>query len=127
MKTFIIIAALWTTVSIVVWYVDNFILPLFEMPFVRCKEIIKKHVARTDKCNREIYIEGTGVFMMADVSGKDTETWVQLIAKKSGQRVDWFWMGGRVIVKALGDIKRVHNAIFLTPAPTKTVKYLNYS
>jgi hypothetical protein len=61
----------------------------------------------SDKCNEKVYNEGTSVFMIADMDGDKIEKWVQMIAEKSGQPVDWFWYGGRACIKALGDLHQV--------------------
>ena len=41
----------------------------------------------------------------------DIEAWVQRVAKISGQPVDWYFAGGRVMVLALGDLAKVRAAI----------------
>lgn len=52
------------------------------------------------------------MFQTAVMRGSNAiERWVQRIAKTSGQRVDWHFAGGRVMVLALGDLDRTKAAI----------------
>jgi len=62
-------------------------------------------------CDRDIFENGTPVFMTHSIPSNAMERWVKLVAKKSGQRVDWSFTGGRAVVKALGDIAKVRAAI----------------
>lgn len=39
------------------------------------------------------------------------DQWVRRVAMASGQRLDWFYCRGRVVVKALGNIRKVEKAI----------------
>ena len=39
------------------------------------------------------------------------EGWVKKVAELSGQSVDWHFVGGRAVVKALGDLGKVAEAI----------------
>ena len=61
-------------------------------------------------CNPNIFKKGTAVFI-TDLPAEDAESWVKEVAQASGQPVDWSYMGGRVVVKALGDLDRVKAAI----------------
>lgn len=62
-------------------------------------------------CNREIYNKGTHVFTTHSISSNAMEKWVKKVAKLSGQPVDWHFYGGRAAVLALGDLKKVKEAI----------------
>jgi len=63
-------------------------------------------------CDQEVYESGTVIAVLIDVAGEIVELWCKLIAKESGQRVDWHYVGGRAVIKALGDIKKVESVIF---------------
>ena len=83
----------------------------------------------SDRCDPEVYDKGTIVFFTNTVSSKDMEDWVLAIARDSGQKVDWFWAGGRAVVQALGDLHKVRKAIIKTrdmhdKGYTKAVKEL---
>jgi hypothetical protein len=66
-----------------------------------------------DRCNQEIFDHGEHVFTIGDVSAQWINKWVSLVAAKSGQKVDWFYIGGRAAVMAMGDINRVRSACAL--------------
>ena len=67
-------------------------------------------------CDAKVFRKGTAVFLGWDISSNRMENWVQQVAKVSGQRVDWSFFGGRAVVKALGDIQAVRDAIVLLRA-----------
>jgi len=67
-------------------------------------------------CDAKVFRKGEAVFLGWDISSNRMEGWVQQVAKVSGQRVDWSFFGGRAIVKALGDIQAVRDAIVLLRA-----------
>lgn len=62
-------------------------------------------------CERDIFENGTAVFMTHSIPSNAMEKWVKHVAEESGQRVDWTFAGGRAVVKAIGDIPRVVEAI----------------
>jgi hypothetical protein len=62
-------------------------------------------------CNKKIFKKGTSVFMTHTIPPNAMEGWVQKVAEKSGQPVDWHYFGGRVNVLALGDLDKVEEAI----------------
>lgn len=64
-----------------------------------------------DRCDEEIYNHGRTVFLTHTLSSVDMESWVQAIAKESGQKVDWHWGCGRAEMLAVGDLNRVRKAI----------------
>lgn len=62
-------------------------------------------------CDQDVYTKGTTIFVTDTIRSFNIEPWVQKIAAKSGQRVDWHWSGGRAIVLALGDIEKAREAL----------------
>ncbi len=66
----------------------------------------------TDRCNKEVYNNGTEVFRTHTISSSRIEEWVQEIREESGQNVDWSYSGGRAIILALGDISKVRETIW---------------
>lgn len=54
---------------------------------------------------------GTRVFVTNSIGARDLEAWVRLVARESGQRVDWYWSGTDAVVRALGNVARVETAI----------------
>lgn len=55
-----------------------------------------------DKCDAEVFSKGQSLAAI-DGRSKDVEPWVQEVAKRSGQRVDWHYSGGIAHVLVLGD------------------------
>ena len=68
-------------------------------------------MAELPGCAKAIFKNGEHVFTTHSIGCDDIEKWVKKIAKKSGQKVDWHYFGGRAVVKALGDIDKVKKAI----------------
>lgn len=62
---------------------------------------------------RELFDCGTTVFETHSIRRSLLDTWVGEIVALSGQRVAWFSSGGRIVIKALGNIDRVRVAIKL--------------
>ena len=62
-------------------------------------------------CSDELMKKGTQVFLTHTIPSNAMEGWVKQIAEKSGQQVDWHFVGGRARVLALGDIEKVNTAI----------------
>lgn len=54
---------------------------------------------------------GTLVLVTHTIAAKDIEAWVKKVSIKSGQPVDWHYMGGRACVLATGDLDKVRNAL----------------
>lgn len=67
-------------------------------------------------CNDKVFKKGTCVCITHTIPSNAMEGWVKKVAKLSGQPVDWHFAGGRAVVLALGDLKKVREAIIkLTP------------
>lgn len=62
-------------------------------------------------CASDVYKRGTQVFLTHGIPSNAMESWVKLVAKRSGQEVDWHFAGGRAVVLALGDLDAVREAI----------------
>lgn len=68
-----------------------------------------------DKCDSEVFSKGQSLAAL-DGCSKDVEPWVQEVAKRSGQRVDWHYSGGIAHVLVLGDhAKALENAKAMPP------------
>lgn len=61
-------------------------------------------------CNQEVFEKGEVAFVMAGKRSADIEEYVQGLAKQTGQQVDWHFVGGRAVVKVLGDVSVVREA-----------------
>jgi len=68
-------------------------------------------------CDKKVFEKGTSVFDgHPSIPTEEMEKWVKRVAELSKQKVDWYPAGGNRIVRALGDIDRVKQAIaFLKP------------
>ena len=62
-------------------------------------------------CEAGVYKNGEVVFITNTIPSNAMEGWVRKVAELSGQRVDWHFFGGRAVVKALGNIGKVLEAI----------------
>lgn len=62
-------------------------------------------------CAPDVYKKGTLVFVTHTIPSCSMEEWVKQVASRSGQKVDWHFMGGRACIFALGDIEAVKQAI----------------
>lgn len=65
-------------------------------------------------CDKELHEKGAVVFIGHSIPPNAFEGWVKELARRSGQRVDWHYVGGRNVVRALGDLARVKDAISAT-------------
>ncbi len=64
----------------------------------------------SNECDPDIYAKGEGICVL-DACMHRAEEWVQSVAKESGQRMDWHYVGGRAVVLFLGDREKVLAAI----------------
>lgn len=62
-------------------------------------------------CDTEVYNKGETIFVTHTIGSEEIEKWVKKIAKKSGQKVDWFFMGGRAVVKCVGNFDKARKAL----------------
>ena len=62
-------------------------------------------------CDPEVFKKGKDIFMTHSIPSNAMEGWVKKVANLSGQKVDWYFFGGRAIVKALGDCDKVVDVI----------------
>lgn len=64
-----------------------------------------------ERCDEEVYKKGTTVFITNTIPTAKLNQWVESVAEESGQKVDWHSVGGRSVVRALGDLNKVRYAI----------------
>ena len=60
-------------------------------------------------CNQKVYSKGEHIATIINLKPTKIEDIVKSAAKKSRQKIDWHYFGGRAIVKALGNIKRARD------------------
>lgn len=75
------------------------------------RKIVPVRVQDT-KCDDEVYRNGKTVAVNGDLAAEVAESYAQMVSQKSGQKVDWFYMGGRAVFKAIGDLKKVDEAMY---------------
>lgn len=61
-----------------------------------------------ERCDARVFTRGITIAVIADEDGAAIERWVKLLASMSRARADWYWLGGRAIVKTLGNPERVN-------------------
>jgi hypothetical protein len=57
-----------------------------------------------EPCDPDILKNGKPVFMTHSIPSNAMEGWVKMVAEKSGQKVDWHFVGGRAVVLTTGDV-----------------------
>ena len=62
------------------------------------------------ECDPEIFKKGRSICTI-DACSHRAEVWVQSVAEKSGQKVDWHYTGGIGNVLYLGDYNRILTAV----------------
>lgn len=62
-------------------------------------------------CDNEVFENGTCIFIGDSVPSNAMEGWVKQVATDSRQRVDWHFVAGRAVVKALGDIDQARASL----------------
>lgn len=63
----------------------------------------KPVLLKIDKCDPEIYEHGRSIAVIHSIDSEIIELIVRLAARNSKQKIDWFYMGGRAVVRVLGD------------------------
>jgi len=64
-----------------------------------------------DQCDKNIFQNGIVVMVTHTIPALDLEIWVRKIAEESGQQVDWHYVGGRAVIKAIGNIDHIQEVI----------------
>lgn len=62
-------------------------------------------------CDPDIFNNGTPICVIVGVSSNRMERFIQGVAVSTGERVDWHFVGGRAVVKVLGDTAKVRASI----------------
>ncbi len=83
---------------------------IIENHYPNIHELVKATNALTP-CAADVFQTGTTVCIVAGGSAKLIERFVQELADLSGQKVDWNYVGGRGVVRAIGDIEAVREAL----------------
>ena len=61
-------------------------------------------------CDPEIFQNGQSIAMIGEMDKNDVEALVKAVAKTSGQKVDWHYIGGRAVIFYIGDRSLVQKA-----------------
>jgi len=64
-----------------------------------------------NRCDPAVFERGEVVFITHTIPSAEIESWVQAVARRSGQTVDWHFVGGRAVLRCLGDLNEVRAAI----------------
>lgn len=62
-------------------------------------------------CEAWLFEHGQVVFETEPLPADAFDVWVRCVAQLSGQRVDWHYDGDRAVVRAVGDLVKVHQAL----------------
>lgn len=63
-----------------------------------------------EPCNPDVFKSGDYVGWLHGPGSNAIERWVKALAEKTGQRIDWHFVGGRARVLALGDVNAAREA-----------------
>lgn len=72
-------------------------------------------MSNPEPCNQEIYEKGTVVIVIAGPSREIEEYVVSMREKTQQPRIDWHYVAGRGMVKALGDIELIRKTMLENP------------
>jgi hypothetical protein len=64
------------------------------------------------RCDREVYRHGELVLVTHSIPAPAFEAFVRSLVARTGQRVDWHYAAGRIVVRALGDVQAVKAALW---------------
>lgn len=64
-----------------------------------------------ENCDKDVYENGKAVMVTHTIPAAKIDQWVKKVAELSGQKVDWHYMGGRAVIRALGDLDAVDAVI----------------
>lgn len=65
-------------------------------------------------CRPEVYLKGHVVFATHTISDYDLLDWADRLMEMSKADIDWHRMGSQILVRALGDLPKVQDAIRYT-------------
>lgn len=63
------------------------------------------------QCEQDIFQDGEVVFITNTIGSVQIENWIVKIREESKQKIDWYFAGGRAVIKTLGDIAVIKKAI----------------
>ncbi len=69
----------------------------------------ESYSSKLPPCNHELWNSGEHIATIWDVKSKDIEKIVKTASRKSGQPIDWHFVGGRATVRAAGDLDKARN------------------
>lgn len=61
-------------------------------------------------CDPEVYKNGVAIAIIADRDHSEIEALVQKLTKQIGIKMDWHYVAGRAVVKAIGDLDKARDA-----------------
>lgn len=65
----------------------------------------------SDECDKDVYNDGK-VLAIVDLPKNDANRITSQASKESGQRIDWHFVAGRVVIKVLGDAQKAADALY---------------
>jgi len=86
----------------------------------------KPILLQATRCNSDVYNNGQTIAVINSIGKERTELIVRLAARKSGQKIDWFYMAGRAVVRCIGDPYKALDALQKQLHSLKPVYYQIY-
>jgi len=71
----------------------------------------KPILLQATRCNSDVYNNGRTIAVINSIGNERTELIVRLAARESNQKIDWFYMAGRAIVRVIGDPYKALDAL----------------
>lgn len=62
-------------------------------------------------CDQDIFNNGKTVAILTNIKPQILNLYCQIISEETNQKIDWHFAGGRAIVKALGNLTLIDNAM----------------
>lgn len=66
-------------------------------------------INKLPNCDKKVYLKGEHIATIINLRPGEIEEIVKSAAKKSKQKIDWHYFGGRAVIKVLGDIERARD------------------
>jgi len=60
-------------------------------------------------CDNKVFSKGEHIATIINIKPSEIEEIVKLSAKRSKQKIDWHYFGGRAVVKTLGNVEKARS------------------
>lgn len=64
-----------------------------------------------EPCEENIFKNGKFVTMITGGSSQLIELYINLCSEECGQKMDWHYVGGRAVIKTIGDVEKAKRCL----------------